>query len=265
MKVKYVLVLLFFYFQLGIANASGIEGGSWGGKVRSGPGKEFSQVGSLNNGDPVILIESTSIFLDGYEWFKIIYNNNSVGYQWGGILCGFEIKIAGTYSVCEKDNRDSSSLNRAVNYNWVSSSNGSVMLSKMIQGGQNRNNIPLFLCRAKFNGGIHPGKINLKKHKGCHIAWGGIEYEISNPTNWEYAISAANSLANQRWQTRSGGAIPSSAVKTGQEANGVFLYTCRAKFNSGIHPGKIHSEFGGCNIPYGGREHTIFEYDVLVN
>ena len=72
-------------FQLGNAQAAGMEAGSWGGKVRSGPGKEFTKIGSLNNGDPVTLIEGTKIFLDGYEWFKIIYDNNSVGYQWGEI------------------------------------------------------------------------------------------------------------------------------------------------------------------------------------
>ena len=251
-------------FQLGNAQAAGMEAGSWGGKVRSGPGKEFTKIGSLNNGDPVTLIEGTKIFLDGYEWFKIIYDNNSVGYQWGGILCGFDKPIFGTYSVCKMDNRASSKQSRNTNYRWIRSKNGIVELSKMIQGGQNRNNVPLYLCRAKFNGGIHPGKLNLKRHKGCHISWGGTEHEISNLNNWEYAISETKILPNQNWQFTAGGAIPYAALQTGREANGVYLYTCRAKMNGGMHPGKVRAEFGGCNIPYGGREYTVIEYDVLI-
>ena len=270
MKFKLLIVVcIFFNLQFGGAQAAGVEAGSWGGKVRAGPGKEFAKIGSLKNGDPVILVESTKIFLDGYEWFKIIYNNNSVGYHWGGILCGFDIPISGTYSVCEFDNRTSSNQGRTMNHKWVRSKNGIVELAKMIQGGQNRNNVPLYLCRAEFNGGIHPGKLNLKKHKGCHISWGGTEYEISNPYNWEYAISELMTAQNQNWLPATGGAIPSGALKTGREAIigemvPFSLYTCRARIKGGTHPGKLRQAFGGCNVPYGGKEYTVIEYEVFI-
>jgi len=271
MNIKLITIVVFLLnFQLSGAQAAGMEAGSWGGKVRSGPGKEFAKIGSLSNGDPVILIESTNIFLDGYEWFKIIYGNNSIGYQWGGILCGFDIPISGTYSVCEFDKRNSSNQDRTMNYRWVKSKNGIVQLSKMIQGGQNRKNVPLYLCRAEFKGGIHPGKLNLKRHKGCHISWGGTEHEISSHYNWEYAISELTTPQNQNWQPANGGSIPSGALRTGREAiigNEVpfSLYTCRAKMNGGTHPGKVRPEFGGCKIPYGGKEHTVYQYEVLIN
>ena len=100
-----------------------------------------------------------------------------MGYQWGGILCGFDIPISGNYSVCDVDNRTRSSLIRNTDYTWVSSKNGIVELSKMILGGQNRNNVPLYLCRAEFNGGVHPGKIQ-PEFRGCNIPYGGKEHTV---------------------------------------------------------------------------------------
>ena len=71
MNIKLIAIVIFFInFKIGGAQAAGMEAGSWGGKVRSGPGKEFAKIGSLSNGDPVILIESTNIFLDGYEYIS---------------------------------------------------------------------------------------------------------------------------------------------------------------------------------------------------
>ena len=61
--------------------------GSWGGIVRSGPGQSYAKVGSLQEGDPVTLVEKTEVFENGFPWFKIAYSGGGSGYQWGGILC----------------------------------------------------------------------------------------------------------------------------------------------------------------------------------
>lgn len=92
---------------LGVVNASGqgIEAGSWGGKVRKGPGVDFAQVGSLRNGDPVRLLEDTRVMMNGYPWHRISYQGGKIGYQWGGILCGFDTPIDGVHKICEADNR----------------------------------------------------------------------------------------------------------------------------------------------------------------
>ncbi len=97
--------LLAFVFGIGIVNGQGIEAGSWGGKVRSGPGTQYSQIGSLRNGDPVRLLEDTRVMMNGYPWYRISYNNGRTGYQWGGILCGFGNPIGGVHRICEHDNR----------------------------------------------------------------------------------------------------------------------------------------------------------------
>ena len=61
--------------------------GSWGGIVRNGPGQSYAKVGSLQEGDPVTLVEKTEVFENGFPWFKIAYSGGGSGYQWGGILC----------------------------------------------------------------------------------------------------------------------------------------------------------------------------------
>jgi len=79
--------------------------GSWGGNVRSGPSTDYPKIGSLKNGDPVVLLKKQKPARDSFNWFKIAYGNGQVGYQWGGILCGFNNKVKGTYGLCENDNR----------------------------------------------------------------------------------------------------------------------------------------------------------------
>ncbi|WP_424983863.1 MliC family protein [Maritalea sp. S77] len=63
------------------------EGYSYGGKVRSGPSMNHKQVGSLFEGDRILILNGTGAMMNGYEWFKIRYRNGRVGYQWGGIMC----------------------------------------------------------------------------------------------------------------------------------------------------------------------------------
>ena len=72
--------------------------------------------------------------------------------------------------------------------------------------------------------------------------------------------------AEAGWVAASGGKIPSGAYKAGVEhpPGSQTLYACRAKFKNGTHPGKVRSAFRGCNIGWGGGEHTVASYEVLV-
>ena len=76
---------------------------SWGGKVRSGPGVNFKQVGLLAEGHTLSLDEDTGVMMNGYSWFKISYaDGNGVartGYQWGGIICAFG-DMPGVHQTC---------------------------------------------------------------------------------------------------------------------------------------------------------------------
>jgi hypothetical protein len=83
-----------------------IEAGSWGGKVRAGPGMKYKQIGLLREGEVVKIIEDTGIIMSGYPWFKILYRNGKMGYKYGGILCAYDEEIDGVYSTCQIDNRN---------------------------------------------------------------------------------------------------------------------------------------------------------------
>jgi hypothetical protein len=59
---------------------------SCGGVVRSRPTMNSRKVASLREGKRIEIMERSGVWMNGYEWFRIGYNNNKVGYQWGGIL-----------------------------------------------------------------------------------------------------------------------------------------------------------------------------------
>jgi hypothetical protein len=64
------------------------------------------------------------------------------------------------------------------------------------------------------------------------------------------------------WKEAAGGNIPLDATIAGHEADGTSLYCCRAKYQNGLHPGKVRPEFGAANIPYGGAEVKVNPYEV---
>jgi len=138
---------------------------------------------------------------------------------------------------------------------WQQASNGFVPRGAM-RAGQESNGAPLFVCRAFFNGGLHPGKIR-PEFRGCNIPYGGRENRVGR---YEVLMD----VRGVRWVMRRNGNVPRRALPAGREANGAPLYLCRAFFNGGLHPGKIRREFNGCNIPYGGREQRVSNYEVLI-
>lgn len=143
---------------------------------------------------------------------------------------------------------------------WVWAKNGRIP-PMSVKGGKENRGI-LYICRAHFRGGIHPGKVvNFK----CNIGWGGREYTISRfqvlagkaPIKWVGSpIRSRSSLpapSNSKF-------VPGAASKNvfykfigGKEANGTPLAICRVNYRTlGSHPGKVVN--GNCNFGYGGRE-----------
>ena len=138
----------------------------------------------------------------------------------------------------------------SANLSWKAGSGGSVP-SGAISGGSEPGRT-LWVCRASYNNGVHPGKIVAQN---CNIGWGGKEITLRN-----YEVLTGNSSA-VRWVAASNGAIPAGAVAGGSEP-GRTLYICRARYNNGVHPGKVVAN--NCNIGWGGAERLINSYEVLV-
>ncbi|KAG1700579.1 Trk system potassium uptake protein TrkA [Nymphon striatum] len=76
-------------------------GFSLGGKIRSGPGTDYPQIGSVFGTKPITILDDTGVLMNGYSWFKIKLDNGDTGYQWGGILCSAGEPIKGVYERCE--------------------------------------------------------------------------------------------------------------------------------------------------------------------
>lgn len=78
---------------------SGFAAKSWGGIVRTGPGQQFNRVASLNEGEPITVLERSGAVFQGRPWFRISFRGQ-VGYHWGGIICPIGRPVPGTWQVC---------------------------------------------------------------------------------------------------------------------------------------------------------------------
>ena len=76
--------------------------GSWGGVVRSGPGKQYKRLGSLSEGARVTLLENTGVMENNFPWIKISYDEGQTGYQWGGILCAIDTPMPEVFEMCTR-------------------------------------------------------------------------------------------------------------------------------------------------------------------
>ena len=73
---------------------------SLGGKVRTGPGMDYEQVGSLAYGTEITILSRTDVSMDGYDWFQIEWGDGNRAFQWGGIMCSNALHIIGIYDPC---------------------------------------------------------------------------------------------------------------------------------------------------------------------
>lgn len=75
-------------------------GRSLGGKLRSGPGTNFNQIGSLPEGTWLTINTNSGVGFDGYDWFGVATDDGLQGYMWGGIMCSNGTRIEGIFERC---------------------------------------------------------------------------------------------------------------------------------------------------------------------
>lgn len=138
---------------------------------------------------------------------------------------------------------------------WVDAANGDIP-SDVYEGGSEGNQ-PLFVCRASYRGGTHPGKIR-NDFGACNIGYGGQEVKVAS---YQVLIGVAGPDST-RWVRATNGTIPPDAVPAGREGADD-MYVCQAEHQGGLHPGKIRHGFDGCNIGWGGKELRVPAYRVL--
>jgi len=117
-------------------------------------------------------------------------------------------------------------------------------------GSQPESPHTLYVCHAKYNGGMHPGKLVGDK---CNISYAGRELPMAR-----YQVLVSHMPV--AWVS-SNGNLPNSAIPGGYEGAQA-LYICQANYRGGVHSGKVVD--GGCNFGWGGREVVKHDYRVLV-
>ncbi|ORX72426.1 hypothetical protein DL89DRAFT_291591 [Linderina pennispora] len=99
-------------------------------------------------------------------------------------------------------------------FEWVAARDGAIP-PRAIAGGVERDGRPLFIARAFFKGGLHPGKAAPHiQNGGFAMGWGGGEHNLN-----EYFVLCGNANAVQ-W------------VAAGKEADGVPLFVAKANFQN---------------------------------
>lgn len=133
---------------------------------------------------------------------------------------------------------------------WIQAFSGRhYPVNTVVGGGENGR--PLFVCHARYNGSLHPGKV---VNGRCNITYAGKEIAFNR-----YQILVSN--LHLGWLPASFGSIPPNAISGGFE-NGHPLMICQAQYAGSMHPGKLVGQ--ACNIGYDGREITLPYYNVLV-
>jgi len=144
---------------------------------------------------------------------------------------------------------------------WQDASSGWVPSNAVI-GGYDTGSPPppLYYCRAQLAGSdLEPGKIR-PGFAGCLIPYGGVE-RVATKYQVLVSLSPAMPLTTVG---ASGGYVPPDSIRGGTDDDGSALYLCTAAYGGGFHPGKLRSSFKACDVSYGGSEHLVASYTVLV-
>jgi hypothetical protein len=117
----------------------------------------------------------------------------------------------------------------------------------------------MYVCRAEYAGGIHPGWTTSAKGV-CAFGWGGSEQDAYVYDIWV-----------EDWEPASNGNVPANAIPLGFEISSAgsvarARYACQANDPGyGLASGKVAPDIGGCDYPWGGAEQHATSYNVLVD
>ncbi|KAJ2169689.1 hypothetical protein IW139_002533 [Coemansia sp. RSA 353] len=144
---------------------------------------------------------------------------------------------------------------------WVKASNGYIPPRALCQGSDSDGQ-PLFIARAYFKDGLHPGKAAPHlKDGGFALGWGGASHSFNE---YEVLCGAANSV---QWVRATGPAKVEGVrlVDAGHEASGL-LFVARASIGASLQLGKAGEHLmSGMSCAYGSGERNEKEYQVLAH
>ncbi|KAJ2617454.1 hypothetical protein H4S08_000296 [Coemansia sp. RSA 1365] len=150
--------------------------------------------------------------------------------------------------------------NNASGVHWVNAAD-SFIPPNAVQGGLEKDGSPLFVARAIYKGGLHPGKAAQHiQDGGCSIGWGHEEINVR-----EYQILCGDA-SQLRW-VKQEGALSIQGIKlvdAGHEESGKPLYIAKALYEGSQQLGKCAPHIKkGMSFAYGHKERTTDNYLVL--
>ncbi|KAJ2753774.1 hypothetical protein GGI19_002895 [Coemansia pectinata] len=140
---------------------------------------------------------------------------------------------------------------------WVSASDGFIP-DKAVQGGVEKDGAPLFVARAMYKGGLHPGKAGRHiENGGCAIGFGHKEVNVR-----EYQVLCGD--ASQLHWVKQDGQLSIKGFKPvegGHEDSGEPLYIAKTMTEGSQQLGKCAPHIKkGMSYPYGHKELTTENY-----
>ncbi|KAJ1859051.1 hypothetical protein LPJ76_000443 [Coemansia sp. RSA 638] len=145
---------------------------------------------------------------------------------------------------------------------WVTATDGFIP-SGAVQGGTEKDGTPLFVARAMYKGGLHPGKAGQHiQDGGCSIGWGHKEVNVR-----EYQVLCGDA-SKLRWVKQEGALSVQGfkPVDAGHEETGEPLYVAKAMYDGSQQLGKCAPHIKkGMAFAYGHKERTTDEYMVLAH
>jgi hypothetical protein len=147
-------------------------------------------------------------------------------------------------------------------YYWQTNVKNKLPRAAISAGSISDSPYPVYICRAKTNGNLHPGKLAYYNNRwSCFIGNGGVEeryetYDVliaygTTAFSWEYAV----------------GDVPAYTMPGGQISDTPYtVYVCDVNLDGNDHPGKLayYDDRWSCFIGNGGEEQRYDEYYALV-
>ncbi|KAJ2504217.1 hypothetical protein H4217_009443, partial [Coemansia sp. RSA 1939] len=127
-----------------------------------------------------------------------------------------------------------------------------------VQGGAEKDGKPLFVARAIYKGGLHPGKAGEHiQGGGCSIGYGHKEVNLN-----EYQVLCGNA-ANLKWVEQENSLVVQgfNPVEGGYEESGEPLFIAKTLYDGSQQLGKCGAHIKhGMSFAYGHKEKTVDKY-----
>lgn len=137
---------------------------------------------------------------------------------------------------------------------WVHSSVRDALPRDAILGGRDSDGSPIYVGRATHQGAVLPCKILPTKQ----AAYVGTDFQEILKHNYEVLVGR-----EVKWKKDKNGKVPRDAYVAGRTPTGEALYIGRAEHMGSLSIGKVHPAHACLYIPYGGKEVSLKEYEVL--